>query len=247
MRIGKIQIKRRVWIGMIFSVAITGAWWIWTRAKPPTLAAVAPGSLPFVRVSGTGQGSGDQVLRERAELFDPTPLFFPTEWNYGQRPLPETVRRQPGQVFENFRANFTFREQDIKAYGAEVAATPERLADVLAQGNEAPFSGIGQIDQLREPLAERSGFLEVRNLGDGKIIIQQALKELIMPKMGFSPMEFMVAVSTSGIVGEPVLMTGSKWEEGDEEADAFFRAYLVKTFRLAERLSPGRYRVLVGP
>jgi hypothetical protein len=60
-------------------------------------------------------------------------------------------------------------------------------------------------------------------------------------------MEFLILVSNAGIVGEPVLMTGSRWEEVDEEVDAFFRSYLVKTFRLGERLSPGRYRVLVGP
>ena len=232
---------------MAFAVLTTGGWLIWTRAKPQAVAVTTPGFQPFVRISGTGQGAGDQVLRERAELFDPTPLFFPTEWNYGQRPLPVSVQRQPGQVFENFRANFTFREQDIKAYGVDVAPPLERVADVLAQGNEAPFSGMGQIDQLRQPLPERTGFLEVRTLVDSNIVIQQTFKDLKLPNAGYSPMEFMIAVSTSGLVGEPILMTGSKWEEGDEEADAFFRAYLVKTFRLAERLSPGRYRVLVGP
>jgi hypothetical protein len=247
MLIGKIEVKRRVWIGLAFALAVTGAWLMWTRAKPPVVAAVPPGPAPFVRLTGAGTGAGDRVLRERAELFDPTPLFFPTEWNFGQRPLPESMQRQPGQVFENFGANFTFGEQDIKAYGAEAAAAPERLEDVLEQGNEAPFGGIGQIDSPRVPLPERSSFLEVKELSDGKIIISQALKELILPRSDFAPMEFLVVVSSAGIVGEPVLMTGSRWEEVDEEVDAFFRSYLVKTFRLGERLSPGRYRVLVGP
>ena len=232
---------------MAFAIISTGGWLIWTRAKPQAAAVAAPKVRPFVQVSGAGQGSGDQVLRERADLFDPTPLFFPTEWNYGQRPLPVSVQRQPGQIFENFRANFTFREQDIKAYGVEVAPPLERVADALAQGNEAPFNGMGQIDQLRQPLPERTGFLEVRTLAESNIVLHQAFKDLKLPNAGFPPMEFMIAVSAAGMVGEPVLMTGSKWEEGDEEADAFFRSYLVKTFRLAERLSPGRYRVLVGP
>ena len=50
-----------------------------------------------------------------------------------------------------------------------------------------------------------------------------------------------------GIVGDPILMVGSEGEEMDEKVDAFFRSFLVKSFRLGERLNPGRYRVLVGP
>jgi hypothetical protein len=50
-------------------------------------------------------------------------------------------------------------------------------------------------------------------------------------------------VSSAGLIGDPILVTGSGWEE----VDTFFRSYLVKTFRLGERLNPGRYRVLVGP
>jgi hypothetical protein len=247
MFIGKIEVKRRVWVGLAFALAVTGAWWVWTRAKPPLAAAVAPGPAPFVRLTGAGTATGDQILRERAELFDPTPLFFPTQWNFGQRPLPESMRRQPGQVFENFGANFTFQEQAIKAYGVEAAAATERVEDVLVQGNEAPFGGMGQVDVSRQPLAERNGFLEVKELIDGKIIMEQALTGIKLPRLDFAPMEFLILVSNAGIVGEPVLMTGSRWEEVDEEVDAFFRSYLVKTFRLGERLSPGRYRVLVGP
>jgi hypothetical protein len=60
-------------------------------------------------------------------------------------------------------------------------------------------------------------------------------------------MEFLVVVSSSGIVGDLVQMPSSVLGEVDEKADAFFRSYLVKTFRLGERLNPGRYRVVVGP
>jgi len=44
-------------------------------------------------------------------------------------------------------------------------------------------------------------------------------------------------------VGDLVLTSSSD----SEEVDSFFRSYLVKTFRLGERLNPGRYRILVGP
>lgn len=247
MRIGPIVVKRRVWIGLIFALTVTGAWWMWTRAKQQAVAMAVPARQPFVRLITAGTGTGDQVLRERAELFDPAPLFFPTEWNFGQRPLRESLRRQPGQVFGSFPANFTFGEQNIKAYGAEAMVAPERLADVLVQGNEAPFAGMGQIDVQRPGLTERNSFLEVRALIDGKIIMAQALNGLTLPRLDFAPVEYLVAVSSAGIVGDPILMVGSGGEEVDEKVDAFFRSYLVKTFRLGERLNPGRYRVLVGP
>ena len=242
MHLGKIEIKRRVWIGLVFALAVTGAWWAKARV-PPVTVTTTPARAPFVRLASTGPGAGDQVLREQAALMDPSPLFFPTEWNFGQRPLDDSMRRQPGQVFGSFAPNFTFVEQNLKTYGSEAAVVPERLADVVVQGNEAPFAGIGQIDVQRPALAERSGFLEVRDLVGGENIMAQALTGLSLPRPDFAPVEFLIVVSSSGVVGDPVLMAGSGWEE----VDAFFRSYLVKSFRLGERLNPGRYRVLVGP
>lgn len=243
MRIGKIEVKRRVWVGLASAVTVTAAWWSWTQARPPAMAATGQAAQPFVRLAGAGTALNDQVLRERADLFDPTPLFFPTEWNHGQRPLRESLRRQPGQVFESFEPKWTFTDQVLKSYGVEATPAPEKLSDVLAQGNEAPFAGIGHIDAPRTSVPERSGFLEVRGFGSSEPIISQTLRYLTIPRTDYAPLEFLVVVSSAGIVGDPVLTSGSGWEE----VDGFFRSYIVKTFRLGERLYPGRYRVLVGP
>lgn len=243
MRIGKINVKRRVWVGLASAVAVTVVWWGWTQAKPPASAMETRALQPFVRLAGAGTATNDQVLRERADLFDPTPLFFPTEWNYGQRPLRESLRLQPGQVFGSFEPKWTFSDPNLKPYGVEATPAPEKLSDVLAQGNEAPFAGIGQIDVLRAPLSERAGFLEVRGFGNTEPVIVQTFRYLILPRLDYAPMEFLVVVSSAGIVGDPLLTSGSGWEE----VDSFFRTYIVKTFRLGERLNPGRYRVLVGP
>ncbi len=243
MRIGKIEVKRRVWVGLACAVTVTAAWWSWTQARPPAAAVAGRAPQPFVRLAGAGTATHDQVLRERADLFDPTPLFFPTEWNYGQRPLRESLRRQPGQIFGSFPPKWTFTDQALKPYGVEATPAPEKLSDVLAQGNEAPFAGIGHIDVPRTAVPERTGFLEVRGFGGSEPIIAQTLRYIAMPRPDYAPLEFLVVVSSAGIVGEPVLTSGSGWEE----VDSFFRSYIVKTFRLGERLNPGRYRVLVGP
>ncbi len=243
MRIGKIEVKRRVWIGLACAAVVTTVWWGWTQARPPAMAVAGQAPQPFVRLAGAGTATNDQVLRERADLFDPTPLFFPTEWNYGQRPLRESLRRQPGQVFGSFEPKWTFTDPTLKTYGVEATPAPEKLSDVLTQGNEAPFAGIGHIDVRRSALPERMGFLEVRRFGNSEPIIEQTLRYLTLPRLDYAPLEFLVVVSSAGIVGDPVLTSGSGWEE----VDGFFRAYIVKTFRLGERLNPGRYRVLVGP
>lgn len=243
MRIGKIEVKRRVWVGLACMVAVTALWWGWTQAKPPSMAVAGQAPQAFVRLAGAGSATNDQVLRERAELFDPTPLFFPTDWNYGQRPLRESLRRQPGQVFGSFEPKWTFTDQALKSYGVEAAPAPEKLSDVLGQGNEAPFAGIGHIDVPRNALPERNGFLEVRQFGNSEPIIVQTLKNLKLPRVEYAPLEYLVVITSGGIVGDPLLTSGSGWEE----VDSFVRAYIVKTFRLGERLNPGRYRVLVGP
>lgn len=243
MQIGKIEIKRRVWVALVSAVVVTGLWWNTARVKPPAVAATGPAKTPFVRLTSGGSGAGDQVLREQAELMDPTPLFFPTQWNFGQQPLRESLRRQPGQVFTSFPPNLDFGEKGVRAYGTETVIVPERLEDVLAQGNEAPFAGMGQIDVHRPVLAERSGFVEVRDLILGKDVIAQSLNNISIPHSDFAPVEFLAVVSSAGLVGDPVLVSGSGWEE----VDSFLRSYLVKSFKLGERLSPGRYRVLVGP
>lgn len=243
MRIGNIEVKRRVWITLLATVVVTGAWWEWSRTRPQGIAAAKPVPQPLVRLTGIGVTNNDEVLRERAELFDPTPLFFPTKWNYGQQPLRQNLRRQPGQVFGSFEAKPAFDDQNLKSYGAETTPAPEKLSDVLAQGNEAPLAGIGQIELKRAPLAERAGFLEIKGLFGDKTVMAQEITGISVPRLDYTPLEFLVLIGSAGVVGEPILTSGSGWNE----VDGFFRTYLVKTFRLGERLTPGRYRVLIGP
>ena len=243
MRIGGIEVKRRVWITLLFALAVIVLWWLWTGSKLPAVAVQETPEQPSVRLARKEVGGGDQVLRDRAEYFDPTPLFFPTEWNFGQGALRESMKRQPGQIFGLVEPQFVFEDQKIKPDSSDTTMISENLADVVAAGNETPFGGMGEMDIQRVMLSARDGFMEIRSLRDGKTIIAQTLTGVPFTETDFVPLEFLVVVSSAGLVADPVLMSGS----GREEMEVFLRTYLAKSFRVGERLAPGMYRILVGP
>ncbi len=235
-------IKRRVWVGMVTGLAAVGAWAWWLKSRPMPVPNGVRGVAPFVRLAGTGSSGEDVILRERAELLDPTPLFFPTDRNYGQTPLNRLQQRLPGQVFGRFDPKWATDDQAIVAFDLNSASVPEKLSDVLVPGNEAPFGGFGERAMPTSTLPVRAGFVEVSRLGSGDRIMAQALTGIQVPRTDYAPMEFLVVVGPAGLIGEPVLISGSGWDE----VDGFFRTYLVRAYHLGERLSPGRYRVVVG-
>jgi hypothetical protein len=234
--------KRRVWIGLLVGAAAVGSWAWWTRSHLSAPETVRPSSQPFIQLASAGSSQADEILRERAELLDPTPLFFPTQWNYGQQPLRASRQRQPGQVFGSFEPKLPISEKGVALYRGEASPVPEKLSDVLVQGNEAPFGGMGQIDRPLATLPVRSGFIEVRDLKSGNSVIYQQLNGIVPPRSDFAPIEFLVVVDSAGLIGSPFVLSGSEWDE----VDAYFQNYLVRTYRLGERLRPGRYRVSVG-
>jgi hypothetical protein len=237
-----LTIKRRVWVGLITGLIAVGAWGWWLQSRPAPATAGKPAASAFVQLAGAGTTAGSTVLQERAALLDPTPLFFPTEWNYGQSPLSPTTQKLPGQVFGSFEPKLTVTDQAIAGYGTEDVPVPEKLADVLVQGFEAPFAGIGEIDLQTSTLPVRAGYLEVSELGNANVVIQQSLTGIQPPRSDFAPIEFLVVAGSAGLIGDPILVSGSGWDE----VDSFFRTYLVKSYHLGERLPPGRYRVVVG-
>lgn len=237
----KFTVKRRVWVGMLAGVAGVAAWGWWVRARKPVLVPVARPAAPFVQLAGSSTMAGSKILQERAELMDPTPLFFPTEWNYGQRPL-NVGLRQSGQIFGSYEAKLTVNEQSLAPFGAEVVQVPDRPTDLLRQGNEAPFAGLGQMNYPKPTLPVRASYLQVRKLGELENYLEQPLEGIQLPRLDFAPVEFLVLVGSAGLIGEPVLISGSGWDE----VDNLLRSYLATSYHLGERLSPGRYRVLVG-
>lgn len=238
----KFRFKRRLYVGALLALGGVAAWWVWSERIQRAASAAASVPPPFVRVGGVGAANADRDLRERAELFDPAPLFIPTEKNYGRGQLPSHLVKQPGQVFGDFGAKLTFNEGGLDSYGAESLAAGETLVDVLSRGNEVPFAGLGEARVNRPKLPARSAFVQIKKMGESELL-EFALKDVAVPRPDFAPLEFLVAVGPAGLIGDPLLTAGS----GRDDVDVFFRDFLAKTYRLGSVLPPGRYRVVIGP
>jgi len=153
------------------------------------------------------------------------------------------VVKQPGQVFHDFEPKWHFMETALPEYGATNDVGGEGLPEVLARGNDAPFAGLGRIDQTTPPLARRGGFIEVKSLKSGALSISEALVEIEFPPVDYTPVDFIVAVTSTGLTGDPVMIASS----GQDEVDVRLKDYLINIYRIGERLAPGRYVVSIGP
>jgi len=245
MKIAGIKVRRRFFVSVGLVIAVTIASLYWSRSNHFALDP-APASQPvsFVRIAVAGQGGHERLLEERAEYFDPTPLFLPTNRNYQQGALPSRVVKQPGQVFQDFEPKFNFTEYSLPDYGAvNDPAGSNSLPELLSRGNDAPFAGFGRVDQTKKSLAIRVGFIEVKGLKNGALSLAEALTDLDLPEIDYAPADFVVAVASAGLIGDPVLTATS----GKEEIDGKLKDYLVRIYRIGERLAPGSYLVSVGP
>jgi hypothetical protein len=244
MRIGNWQIKRRVVAGLAGGLAVVVVWIVWSvRVRPAGVGATLE-PQPFVRFVGTGNQTKDRVLHEQAEYLDPTPLFFPAIRNYEQRELPGALKRQASELFGDFPEKLSFAKANIPTWGAAAIQGPERLTDVLAQGVQAPFAGFTEIDQVRSPLPARSAKIEVTALSSGKVVVHQMINsEVKDSRQDAEPVQFLLAVASTGMVGELVPVPSG----APEETVASSRRLLEKNVRLDLQLEPGTYWVMVGP
>lgn len=183
---------------------------------------------------------------EQATFYDPTPFFLPTAWNTNQGPLPATVQPQPGQVFPDFGAQLTYGRAELVLPVAPLGSTLLSPVDMLKTPSRDPFLGFGRADMPLTPLRPRTAILEISEVGTGRVVqVPNIASGIVLPagQTEWQPAEFLVCVTTEGLLGRPVETVSSDVED----VDAFFRDYLEKTLRLGERLTPGMYRVVIGP
>ncbi len=239
--------ERSIWL-----IAGTGAFlaavfvvWLFSHAPAPPAATPASRPAPAVGLSPLNAAGTDAVVREQAEMFDPTPLFLPTHWNARPRGLPAGVARGPGDtVFEDFPPMLTFDENALALSFPAAIRTPGQPIEALAVGTlPRPLLGFGQVDLAASTLPPRGGFLEVQAADTGESVLAGDLPAAAPPAGDWAPLEFLVALDPAGIIGAPQLVHGS----GRSEVDAYFRMFLLRNFRLGARLPPGFFRICIGP
>lgn len=225
-------------------VVLAGVGRLFHPPLPTALPTTKPPKPASVGMTGPGS-AGNELLQEQAQLQDPTPLFLPTEFNAAQDTLPDKVLHKPGEQFAGFLPKLSYGEADLKLGFAPTVSVPKGATEaLLSQPTQQPFPGFGRLDSPGGELPSRGAMLEVIFAKTGQTVWEKVLAEARPPgDKTWQPLEFLVAVDAAGLVGPPLLSVRS----GVEEVDGYFQNYLVKTLHVGARLSPGFYRICVGP
>jgi hypothetical protein len=223
------------WLAAGFATTIIGSGLLFWFEVPSASTDHAAGSSPLETLVV------QRVVADEAALLDKTPLFLPTSWNTSIKDvsLPAT-----GGVFADFPSAFAFKEGD-HSFGVLRADQEGFNGAILnVEGPNSAFLSFGQEAQNLQVTRRAVGYLEVYSAKDGIAVILEALTlDLPSGTINWSPIELMAVVSAAGLVGPPISITRS----GLEEVDLYFADFLVKVFRIGEKLSPGVYRIVVGP
>ena len=251
MKMGISSEERRMWGVAVLLAATVFVGLVLLFRMPEPAAKQATDSKNAASKGGISMGltrldtvSGDALLNEEATLFDPTPMFLPTEWNVGRNVLPDNLIRHTDRAFENYQPKLTFGEVGLALAFPAAIVVPAKASEALALLEpQQPFLGIGRTDPVINGLADRGARVEVIAASDGHQILSLMVPMEQVTQSVWRPVEFLLAVDATGLIGPPALMVRS----GDERLDLLFQDLLVNTLRIGERLSPGVYRVCVGP
>jgi hypothetical protein len=206
----------------------------------------APDTIQPVRMVPVDQASGGGDAPDEFSLRDPIPLYLPTSLNAGQiGALGDDGRREPVAAFRNFPASLVFPESSLRfEFPASVrvpAGMPEAID--IERGRHA-FKYLGRRHFEVASFGNRFGLLEAVRAGDGQPAFAAELgKPEGAPEGDWGPVSMMVAVNEAGLVGLPFVTQSS----GSAQVDAWLPTYLAGPYRLGQRLSPGIYRISLGP
>ena len=184
----------------------------------------------------------DPVVIMRTMLLDPTPLFLPTAFNSSRI---DYVPGAFGGAFAGFPFKKTFSDSELQLHLPPAASVPATPAEALAGDPPgAPFIGFARANTIVQTLSPRAAYVEIVEAGTGRSVLEMPVTGAHPPASApWQPMEFIAAVDPAGLVGPLVPTTRS----GVDEVDTYFGRYLADTLRVGQRLSPGFYRIIVGP
>ena len=239
----------------ISAVVLAGFLFLFRWPRLPETAPARPAATPSEPSKQVVQlakpVAGDAVLTEMMILGDLRPLFLPTKWNAS---LPEP-RLEPGRSFLDAETpKLSFGEGELNlgrellpgASMNSVQVEDARPLDVLMSDPQGPIlAGFGRNKQPIEPLDPRGGFLEVIATATGVRMLAARLGEeaRVPVDKHWQPLELLAVIDRGGLAAPLVVAEGS----GVDEIDSHFKNYLVRRFRIGERLPPGFYRIVIAP
>jgi hypothetical protein len=236
--------RRAIWLvaaaagGGVLCLAVA----LFRLPRPGVASPVPPAA--GLRLGPARGGAGDPLFEEEASLRDPTPLFLPTEWNSSEK----EIREDKGEAaFAPYEPKPVFNPDKLGLNLPPVVAVPAGPAEALEQNPPGhPFLGMGREEDRVPALAPRSVFVAITVVGNGTRVFSQPVAGLASGLADFPPgegaWEFLAAVDAAGLVG-PLVET----VRSGTPADDYFVDYLTETLRVGLRLSPGFYRISVGP
>lgn len=229
--------------------------WMASVAAAALLVGVAMLLFRSPRIPTSDQGVRTQGLpiklksgaTDELALRDLAPLFLPTRFNAA----PDKPREQkPGSVLLDVSVgHLQFTELNPRLDVPAPLQAPGTPVDALKDPPGPLAAGIGQTDATIRPLQPHAAFVEIFAADSGQPVLGQVLTLDANPpssgdaKTDWRPLEFMASVDASGLVASLVLTSSS----GTRAVDDHFRSYLAQSFHIDDRLTPGFYRIVVGP
>jgi hypothetical protein len=245
---------------------------LFSASHPPAVVSITPRPRPKIEIAERREKS---ALDDEATLLDPTPLFQPTRWNTARKnvipPEPggtfQSYRVPPKLGFADTELKLGRVEPaDPQVKGSTALRTslelpppvtvPEKPADTLASMMPGALAlGFGRTDRPVMMLPVYGAVVDIVAMGTGRPgLPPEAMAHVQALAAGAKPpkppsgrewdaLEFLAVVNAAGLAS-PLTITK---RSGVEEVDSYFQNFLVKTLRVGERLTPGFYRISVGP
>jgi len=213
--------------------------------KSPDMKSPPPNTSSVAIARADPQG-GSAALLAQVEIYDQKPLFLPTLINNSDPALPASLRREPSNAFKTISPQLTFAEYEMSIVLPEPITVPKTVIEALHTGETAnPFFTFGRINYPYTPLPKRLAYIEVVQAKTGRVVLAAPVSagtNESLPPVDWQPLELVVAIENSGMVGMPTVTSDS----GFAEVNDYFRAFIAKQFRLGARLPPGLYLLRIG-
>lgn len=226
------------------------AGFVWLVRLPPAVVK-PPGSAEsgvFLTPPPLSEEANEHLQEEMA-LLDPTPLFLPTRWNSGGAAVPRAEQQLSASSFRDFGPWYAFSEDDPAVsfkLGSEPPASALEAVPLMRPDAGPAGLVLGRRDEPVRPLGRRAGWIEIATAADGVIRVQDDLRLGAGSSLGddvlWMPVDLVVAVAKSGMVGRPMLLGST----GDERMDGMLPELIARDRRILGLLSPGIYRISVG-